>query len=63
MEPIIVSTKTVRCDGKDSDNNTTHEGKSSPAIGHPVVYIHFNEKNVVHCQYCNRSFVFKEDLG
>jgi uncharacterized Zn-finger protein len=57
MNPTIVHEEITSCDGKNSDKNTTNGGE----IGHPLVYIHVKNKEVVHCPYCNRSFVFKDD--
>ena len=57
MTPIITNVSTVRCDGKSSDKNITINGE----VGHPAVYLHVNSKDVVHCPYCSRSFVFETD--
>lgn len=53
MEPpetIIVSTKTVSCDG-------------GGALGHPKVYLTVGEKGEVDCPYCDRRFVIREDAA
>ncbi|MES2607812.1 MAG: zinc-finger domain-containing protein [Pseudomonadota bacterium] len=54
MNPTIVHESSVKCDGKNSDKNATSDGE----VGHPAVYLHVNSKDVVHCPYCSRSFVF-----
>ena len=58
MNSIITHEPIVACDGKNSDKNATHPQK----IGHPKVYLHVNSKDVVHCPYCSRSFVFEPKL-
>jgi uncharacterized Zn-finger protein len=30
-----------------------------PALGHPKVYLHIDEKGYVDCGYCDRRFVLK----
>jgi uncharacterized Zn-finger protein len=58
MSPTITHEPVTMCDGKNSDKNAT----SGSEVGHPAVYLHVNTKDVVHCPYCSRSFVFKLDL-
>jgi len=54
MEHELIFESVVRCDGKSGDNNATVGSK----IGHPAVYLHVNQKDVVYCPYCSRSFLF-----
>ena len=58
MNPTITHEPVVMCDGKNSDKNATVDSK----VGHPAVYLHVKTKDVVHCPYCSRSFVFEPDF-
>ena len=50
--PEIAYTDSARvsCDGATS---------TSPALGHPRVYLQIDEKGYVDCGYCDKRFVLK----
>lgn len=48
---VTVEETTVRCDGGDG------------ALGHPAVYLHFDQKREIVCPYCSRRFVFAKGAG
>jgi uncharacterized Zn-finger protein len=56
-ETQIVETRRVACDGATA---------SSPALGHPRVWLQIDEKGSVECGYCDKRFILKggpADLG
>jgi uncharacterized Zn-finger protein len=49
-EIISVDSRTVACDGGEG------------ALGHPRVYLHIADKQVV-CPYCSRLYLLKDGAG
>lgn len=49
-EVSYVNSPRVLCDGAT---------ETSPALGHPRVYMQIDEKGFVECGYCDRRFVLK----
>ncbi|MGF1549533.1 MAG: zinc-finger domain-containing protein [Sphingomonadaceae bacterium] len=49
-ETTIVEDPRVACDGATQIH---------PALGHPRVYLHIDEKGFVDCGYCDRRFILK----
>ena len=49
-EVSYVSTPRVACDGASA---------TSPALGHPRVYLQIDEKGYVECGYCDKRFILK----
>jgi uncharacterized Zn-finger protein len=47
----MVESPRVACDGSAPGLH--------PALGHPKVYLHIDEKGFVDCGYCDRRFVLK----
>ena len=47
-EPIYVDTPTVACDG------------GGGALGHPKVYLKFDDDHEIVCPYCSRRFILNE---
>jgi uncharacterized Zn-finger protein len=50
-ETILVSSRTVGCDGGDGP------------LGHPMVYLKIGEEGSVVCPYCSRHFVLAADAS
>ncbi len=50
--PEIIRTQSLRvaCDGS---------GDIAPALGHPRVYLHIDDRGFVDCGYCDRRFVLE----
>ncbi len=54
MEPVEIlysGAEVVSCDGGDGP------------LGHPRVYLNMEGKGQIHCPYCGRRFVLKQDEG
>ena len=54
MQPVEtkeVETESVACDG------------GGGALGHPKVYLTFDETGEIECPYCSRRFVRKKGAG
>jgi uncharacterized Zn-finger protein len=49
-EVSYVSTSRVACDGASA---------TSPALGHPRVYLQIDERGFAECGYCDKRFVLK----
>ena len=49
-ETQIVETRRVRCDGAT---------ETSPALGHPRVFLQIGEDGYVECGYCDKRFILK----
>ena len=47
-QAIIVETTTVSCDG------------GGGALGHPKVFLTFDDDHEIVCPYCSRRFILKE---
>jgi uncharacterized Zn-finger protein len=47
-ETVVATETTVCCDGGDG------------ALGHPAVYLHFEDGKEIVCPYCSRRFVLSE---
>jgi len=45
-----VDSRRVRCDGA---------GETSPALGHPRVWLEIDEKGYVDCGYCDKRFILR----
>jgi uncharacterized Zn-finger protein len=45
QDTVTVEDTTVRCDGGDGP------------LGHPAVYLHFDDKREIVCPYCSKRFV------
>ncbi len=45
QDTVTVKEATVRCDGGDG------------ALGHPAVYLHFDETREIVCPYCSKRFI------
>ena len=49
-EIALVDSARVACDGAT---------ETSPALGHPRVYLQIDEKGYVDCGYCDKRFILK----
>ncbi len=49
-EVSYVNTPRVACDGG---------AETTPALGHPRVYLQIDEKGYIDCGYCDRRFILK----
>ncbi len=49
-ETVYTKSSRVACDGASA---------TSPALGHPRVYLQIDEKGFVECGYCDKRFVLK----
>ena len=47
-EPIYVDTPTVACDG------------GGGSLGHPKVYLKFDDEREIVCPYCSKRFILNE---
>ena len=52
LDSEIVNTRYVSCDG------------GTLELGHPKVYLEIKpEEGQIHCPYCNKLFVYKEEIN
>jgi uncharacterized Zn-finger protein len=49
-ETVTVTTSRVACDGA---------SETSPALGHPRVYLQIDERGYAECGYCDKRFILK----
>lgn len=56
-EIVYVSGHRIACDGGPLDGHAP----SSPALGHPRVFLEMGEGDRVECPYCDRLFVLRAD--
>jgi len=49
-ETVISDSARVACDGA---------ADTDPALGHPRVWMHIDEKGYVDCGYCDKRFVLR----
>lgn len=51
IETIVLPDKTFSCSG------------GQGPLGHPQVYLTFNDKETVNCPYCGRHFIFEAHVN